>query len=276
MYNWRWRQAKGACSVLYQSHSPTNVWGSTECPFENSLHVRQLIFELAWYDRVASSSLLLVAPTTNATLVQGPALIFQINALKLLRNMPRSITTPARTVMLQSVLLRFQMPATRGKTVSYASPSFLHLTTFPRSVFQFLNWGSYKSRSPVRHISAAEILAASDALDRTASLRSSFELILETNLEAWGLVDSKDLYRLLITQQISVDRFVHGDVNCIRFVFWTTFSGTGWILGSCNSEDTGTKQNSTFTESVMLMIATAKILTDMSQWQTKASERILG
>lgn len=57
-------------------------------------------------------------------------------------------------------------------------------------------------------------------------------------------MDSKDLYQALTTQRNSVDRSVRGDVNCIRFLFETELRSMGWIRGSCNLADIGTKPQS--------------------------------
>lgn len=144
------------------------------------------------------------------------------------------------------------------------------------SIFHILAWASHKSRRPVKSTPAAEILAASEALDVLVPLRSAMESIIGIEIEAWELVDSKDLYQSLTTQRNSVDRSVRGDVNCIRFMFETELHTMGWIRGSVNPADIGTKPNSPLTSAVILMLATGRIQIDLSSCEKQSRDRSLG
>ena len=83
------------------------------------------------------------------------------------------------------------------------------------SVFHLLTWTSHKSRRPVKSTPAAEIMAASEALDELIPLRDAFQRIVGTKVVSWELVDSKDLYNSLTTQRNSVDKSIRSEVNCI-------------------------------------------------------------
>lgn len=102
------------------------------------------------------------------------------------------------------------------------------------------------------------------------------ESILGVQVEAWALVDSKDLYQSLTAQCNSVDRSVHGYVDGIHFVFETERDTMGEIRGSCSPADDGTKPNSPLTHAVALMLATGRIHVDLSSCETKSRNRSHG
>lgn len=89
------------------------------------------------------------------------------------------------------------------------------------SIFHLMSWASHKSRRAVKSTPAAKILAASEAFDVLVPPRLEMKSILDVEIEALALADSKDLYQSLNKHRNSVDRSVRGDANCIRFMFET-------------------------------------------------------
>lgn len=144
------------------------------------------------------------------------------------------------------------------------------------SIFHLLSWVSHKSRRPVHSTPAAEVLAASEALDDLLPLHAALQQIFNVKISLCELVDSKVLYNSLSTQRGSVDKSIRGEVNSIRFIYETALDIMGWIKGSCNPADIGTKPNSPLIEAVILMLATGKITVDLSSQETRSHDRRLG
>ena len=123
---------------------------------------------------------------------------------------------------------------------------------------------------------AAQVLAASEALDELLLIHEALESVLETKIKVSELVDAKDLYNTFSTQRNSTDKSIRGDVNCIRFIFETSLDLMGWIRGTVNRADVGTKPNSTLTETVVLILATGKFNIDLSSLETRSHNKSLG
>lgn len=144
------------------------------------------------------------------------------------------------------------------------------------STFYLLSWSSHKSRRPVKSTPAAEILAASEALDELVCLHSVIVRILGVPVNLWQLVDSKDLYTSLSTQRQSIDKSVRNDVNCIRFTYETVLDVFAWIRGNVNIADVGTKKNSALTDALSVILATGKFDIDISCIETRSNIRDVG
>ena len=80
-------------------------------------------------------------------------------------------------------------------------------------IFHLLSWSSHRSRRPAKSTPAAEILAASEAVDEIVVLRSVLTIILGTEVRTMVFVDSKDLYHALSSKRNTVDKSVRPDVN---------------------------------------------------------------
>ena len=89
------------------------------------------------------------------------------------------------------------------------------------SIYHPLSWISHKSKRPVKSVPAAEILAASEGIDKGKSIAAAYSEIMDMNIKVRLFVDSKDLSTSLSTQTNSIDRSIRGDVGCIRFEFQT-------------------------------------------------------
>lgn len=144
------------------------------------------------------------------------------------------------------------------------------------SVIHIMSWASHRSRRPVRSTPAAEILAAGEALDEIVSLKNALSAMLGIKVQLAVLVDSKDLYRSLSSQRHLTDKSVRADVNSICFYHETTVDLFGWIRGSCNPADVGTKLNSPLVETFALTAATGIIHFDLQSKEIAPKDRSLG
>lgn len=144
------------------------------------------------------------------------------------------------------------------------------------SIFHLLSWALQKSRRPVKSTTPAEIMAASEGLEELITLREASEVILQKNIIAWELVESRDHFTILTTLQNSVDNSIGSDVNCIRCTFETTLEHMGRIKGTFNPADIGTKMNTALTDTVVIMFATGKIQVDLSSCESKSRNKRLG
>lgn len=74
------------------------------------------------------------------------------------------------------------------------------------AIYHPLSWLSHKSKSPVRSVPAAEILAAGEAIDEAKNISRAYSKILAVHVGVHLCVDSKDLFNSLATQRNSIDR----------------------------------------------------------------------
>lgn len=87
--------------------------------------------------------------------------------------------------------------------------------------YHILSWISHKTKRPVKSVPAAEILAASGAIDEGKLLKKAYSELINVEVKLIVCVDSKDLFTSLSTQRLSLDRSIRGDVSSIRFEFET-------------------------------------------------------
>ena len=125
---------------------------------------------------------------------------------------------------------------------------------------------------------AAEILAASEAIDEGKMIAKTVSQLLGIPIPLTILVDSKDLFTSMSTQRNSIDRSIRGDVGCIRFEFQTgNIQNITWIPGKTNIADVLNNTDSFLTEALNLTIGTGKLSIDYTtNSETKCSERNLG
>lgn len=69
------------------------------------------------------------------------------------------------------------------------------------AIFHPIFWMSHKAKRPVKSVPAAEILAASEAIDEGKIITIAFKEILSIEIEFDICVDSKDLFTSLSTQR---------------------------------------------------------------------------
>lgn len=94
---------------------------------------------------------------------------------------------------------------------------------------------SHKSKRPVRSISAAEILAASESIDKGETLKAALSTIMLLPVRFIIIVYSKVLYKSLSTSCNYIDRSIRADVNVIRFEKETgTVDELCWLPGTLN------------------------------------------
>lgn len=137
-------------------------------------------------------------------------------------------------------------------------------------------WASQKSRRPVKYTPTADSLNAIESLDILVLFCSAMKSSLSGELRAWRLVVNKNIYQSLTTQGNSVDHPVPGDVNFIPFMFDTKLKTMGWLRGSCNPAENGTKPNSLLTNAAVLMWTTRRVHINLSSCGKKSSDCHLG
>lgn len=145
------------------------------------------------------------------------------------------------------------------------------------SVFHSISWMSHKSKRPVKSIAAAEVLAASEAIDEGKILKTTLATLTATPVRLILIVDSKDLYTSLSTRRNSIDRSIRADVNIIRFEYdMGHVDQICWLPGAVNLADPGTKTDIPLSQSLQLMMHTGKIPIDLSRQENRRNDRSLG
>lgn len=90
------------------------------------------------------------------------------------------------------------------------------------------------------------------------------------------LDETKDLRRLLSSQGNATDKSMRADANFVRYYYETEVHIFGWVPGSANSADTGTKVSSLFVDPLALTLATGKLQGDFEKFATASRHRKLG
>lgn len=87
------------------------------------------------------------------------------------------------------------------------------------NLFHLIACALHKSRQPVKSIPTAEILAASEAIDKLIPIRMALSQLLEIQVKPSTLIDVKHLFHSLTSLRIYFDPSIRSDINCIRFFF---------------------------------------------------------
>lgn len=128
------------------------------------------------------------------------------------------------------------------------------------STFYLLNWGSSKSKRPIKSIGSAEIMAASQTIDEGKIIKLVISQLLNISIDFWEAIDSKDLFDTLTTCHAANDKSIRGDVACIRYDFETHWvNRMTWIPGSCNLTDPLTKLNSPLEDALQILICDGEL-----------------
>ena len=144
------------------------------------------------------------------------------------------------------------------------------------SPFYPLSWSLHNSKTTVRSIGAAEILAVGEAVDEGKTLKSAVSAILGINVKLLVATESKDLFNSLSTQRNSIDKLIRADVNLIRFEYETHSVNTVvWISGKCNQLDPVTKRDSPLTDGLRVMLYSLVIPIEFTGSQSRSSQRSL-
>jgi len=208
------------------------------------------------------------------------SLVSQVNALRLLKKLGSRIFFP-RPEDGKKESVSIAVFADAGRTLDHGQLSIVAgLLIGPlseNSILHVYSWISHKSKRPVRSIGAAEVLAASEAVDEGKVLKSAMTRLLGINVELIVIVDSKDLYTSLSTQRNSIDRSIRADVNVIRFEFETnSVNEMVWVPGSLNLADPGTKPDSPLTQPLQLLMHTGMIPIDLNRQESRRTDQPLG
>ena len=206
-------------------------------------------------------------------------LSLQANGLKVLKKLGTSISFPKPMKGPHAVSIAVFADA--GRLEDHGQLAFVSgLLIGPLaldSTFHTISWMSHKSKRPVRSIAAAEILAASAAIDEGKILKSTFSLLMATPIQLVIIVDSKDLYTSLSTHRNSIDKSVRADVNVIRFEYeMGNVDQICWLPGSLDFADPATKTDSLLCQSLQLLMHSGKIPLDLSRQKSRRNDRSTG
>lgn len=101
------------------------------------------------------------------------------------------------------------------------------------SIFHTITWMSHKAKRPTKSVPAAEILAASEAIDESKVIAFTLRELLNVKVKVQVCVESKDLFTSLSTQRKSIDRSIRSDVAFIRYEIQVgAVDKITWIPGS--------------------------------------------
>lgn len=110
--------------------------------------------------------------------------------------------------------------------------------------FHLLSWASNRSRRPAKSMPAAEILAATEAVDEIVMLKRLLLKFLGVEVKSMIVVNPNKLYHAIYSKKNKIDKFVRPDVKEILFCFETTVVVFAWIPVSLNRAGVGTKLES--------------------------------
>lgn len=142
--------------------------------------------------------------------------------------------------------------------------------------FHVISWTSHEANQTVKSIGAAEILAASETNDTGKSICAYRKLYdIDTNLVT--ALDSKDLYKLLTTQQQSIGQSIRGDVSVIRYEFETRIVHEVFLIPEkLNLANCGINNDTSLTSAVNQMLQTGRLPFDFNNAESRLSNKPLG
>lgn len=100
-------------------------------------------------------------------------------------------------------------------------------------------------------------------------------VIIELDVRLAIFVEYMNLYKSLSSERHPTDKTVRSYVNTIRLYYETTVHMLGWIRGTGNPVDVGTKLSNPLVETYALTAATGVIKFDL-MWMETAPQYSLG
>lgn len=123
------------------------------------------------------------------------------------------------------------------------------------SIYHPTSWISHKSKRLVKSVPAAEIVAATEAIDEAKYVAHVYSKMLNMDACVHLCVDLKDLFKCLSIQLHSIDKSICGDVASIRFKFQVgNVENISLIPGKVNLADALTKKDSPLTDALQLTL----------------------
>lgn len=131
---------------------------------------------------------------------------------------------------------------------------------------------------PVKSVSAADELAAAEAIDEQKIVAHAYFEILNVNVRVYLCVNAKDLFTSLSTRKNSIDRSICRDGASIRFEFQVgNIDNISWIPGKINLVHALTKKDSPLTDSVQLSLFSGRLNTAFENTaETKSMQKKYG
>lgn len=124
------------------------------------------------------------------------------------------------------------------------------------SSLHIMSWSSHRSRCPVTATLAAELLAASEALEETVILKEVMRLILGVKVLSMILFDLNILFRSWTLKKNLTDNSLEKTLASHVFFFETSIDEFVWNAGPLSPTAVGTQKDSPPTEVLVLTLAT--------------------
>lgn len=145
------------------------------------------------------------------------------------------------------------------------------------SLFHPILWASHLSKRPVKSSASVEFLAASAAIDEGKVLANAYQRFLQTAVELFVVVDSKDLFHSLSTNRAPEETSIAADIQLMRCNFGTRrVNRLVWIPGRLNLADPLTKTDSLPSDVLQLMFFSGLIPVVLSVMESRESTASLG
>jgi hypothetical protein len=140
-----------------------------------------------------------------------------------------------------------------------------------------VQWGSCLSKRPVKSAGSAEILAASAGADEGKLLASVYSILLNVCVDLVLCVDSKSLWDSISTCHEPIDRSIRPDVALLRYDFERrALHELVWIPGTINPADALTKENSSVTPILQIIMQEGTLAIDVDKTKRRAHNLSLG
>lgn len=107
------------------------------------------------------------------------------------------------------------------------------------AAFHVFCWYSHRSRRPAKLPPAAEILAASEAVDKRVMLEKMLSMFREVDVQSLVIVYSNNMYHSLSPKRNTVEKSVPQDVNSISLFFESVIDVFAWVVSRYNPTDVG-------------------------------------
>lgn len=127
----------------------------------------------------------------------------------------------------------------------YFQPSFralLLVGTFTEGLlFYICSWMSHNLRRPAKYIGVAELLAASEAIEKGKTLKQALSILLLIRLQLLIAIEYRDLFTSPSTKWNPINKAIGAEVNVIHYEYETAHANEIiYIPGRVNLTDPGT------------------------------------
>lgn len=165
--------------------------------WEISIFVIELIIRVAWNCSFTLLRILCQPPPTNAPVSQSVSTSISSCCSSDSKNLGTNISFPKPVLGSHTLYIAIFSDAGRlsdHRQLPYIS-GLLIWSLALNYVFHTVSWMLHKSKRPVKSISAAEILVASEPINEGNVLQSTLSTLTETPVRLVIILDSNDVYK---------------------------------------------------------------------------------